>query len=385
MKRCIYCCEDKDENEFTLEHVIPQFLGGAYAPDRFKIRDVCRSCNSNLGLFVDAGFEKNWFVSNKLSNAAYAFFDPHNPVGLPLICMGKCDLTPPLQHEDEVCESWLGPLGEQIYWIRPDDKRLYWYAGGNPRSTKTTESRAYFLFSERSLKNPQLSWLSFRDAFEGKRVKKLMCTKVHNANPADIGFKEPDEIDLVRIKYFTEVCKENKTRNIKMEMYTKFDFRFLAKLARGIAYSLFGRKALQTQYAEQLYKALWYREGADKPLINGTSAFLHESDPHFSRLMGEENSVTITIMSNPEGISVILNLDASLSWVVMCASHEGLTEEDISPLQAGQVIILYRQLQQGFAMGLPEYLAHKCGDHPHPKLTAISEKSSLYRDYFKNL
>ena len=46
---------------FSLEHVIPQFLGGAYAPDQMKTKDVCRKCNSDLGLFVDAAFEKtNW-------------------------------------------------------------------------------------------------------------------------------------------------------------------------------------------------------------------------------------------------------------------------------------------------------------------------------------
>lgn len=385
MMRCIYCREDKDKSEFTLEHVLPQFMGGAYAPDKFKTRDVCKRCNSNLGLFVDAGFEKNWFVSNELREAAYAFFDPHNPVGLPLICMGKCDLIPPQQQEDEVCESWLGPLGEQIYWVRPHDKRLYWYTGGNPRTTKTTESRAYFLFSERSLKNPLISWLSFRDAFEGRRVKKLMCTTVDGADPADIGFEAPDELDLLRIRFFNEACHASRTRQIQLAMYTRFDSRFLAKLGLGIAYSLFGNKALQTDYAEQLYKALWYRDGDNRPQINSNSPIGHGSNPQFSKLMGEKSAVTIAILPSPEGVAVTLNIGSSLNWVVMCASHEDLTEEDISPLQDGQVIVLYRQLQQGVVLGLPEYLAHKCGSHPHPELTAISAKSSLYCDYLKNL
>lgn len=70
MKRCIYCRQEKDDDQFTLEHVIPQFLGGAYTPESFKIRDVCKNCNNNLGLFVDAGFEKNWLVSNNLRQAA---------------------------------------------------------------------------------------------------------------------------------------------------------------------------------------------------------------------------------------------------------------------------------------------------------------------------
>lgn len=385
MKRYIYCREDKDEAEFTLEHVIPQSLGGAYAPDCFKVRDVCSRCNNNLGLFVDAGFEKNWFVSNKLREAAYAFFDPNNPVGLPLICMGKSDFVPPQLQEEEICESWLGPLGEQVYWVRPHDERLYWYTGGNPRTTKTTVSRAYFLFSERSSKTPLITWLSFRDSFEGRCVKKVMCTVVEGANPTDIGFESPDELDQLRIEYLNEACHAAQIRQNRLAIYTRFDFRFLAKLGLGIAYALFGNRALQTAYAEELYKALWYRDGNDPPQINGTSALMHGSDLQFSQLTGEENAVTITMLPSPNGIAVNLNLGVSLNWVVMCASYENLDKEDVSTLGDGRVIVLYRQLQRGVALTLPEYLAHKCGNLPHPQLSEISATSYLYRDYFRNL
>jgi len=153
MRKCIYCSSEKEESEFSLEHIIPQFLGGAYAPDKFKTRNVCKTCNSNLGLFVDASFEKNFLVYNHLNEAAYAFFDPGNPSGLPLTCMENSDLSPPEMNDTEVCELWLGPLGEQVFWIRPKDERLYWYSGGNPRTVKEVNNRAYFLFSERSTKN----------------------------------------------------------------------------------------------------------------------------------------------------------------------------------------------------------------------------------------
>ncbi|MGZ5027986.1 MAG: HNH endonuclease [Methylobacter sp.] len=58
MSICIYCRLDKSESDFSLEHIIPQSLGGAAAPDYFKTRKVCSTCNNNLGLFVDASFEK---------------------------------------------------------------------------------------------------------------------------------------------------------------------------------------------------------------------------------------------------------------------------------------------------------------------------------------
>ncbi|MFA5016764.1 MAG: HNH endonuclease [Methylobacter sp.] len=153
MHTCIYCRKEKTDEDFSLEHVIPQCLGGALAPDELKTRDVCEKCNNDLGLFVDASFEKNWFVSQQLQVNARAQFNPSNPKAIPLVCMGPCELDVPGILQTEVCESWLGPFGEQVYWVRPHDEKLYWYGGGNPRTTKSVESRAYFMFSINSSKN----------------------------------------------------------------------------------------------------------------------------------------------------------------------------------------------------------------------------------------
>lgn len=102
MRTCIYCRKDKPNEEFSLEHVIPQCLGGSIAPNEFKTRDVCEKCNNDLGLFVDASFEKSWFVSQQLQANARALFEPSHPQALPLICMGPCDLNVPGMLETEV-------------------------------------------------------------------------------------------------------------------------------------------------------------------------------------------------------------------------------------------------------------------------------------------
>ncbi|SAL48948.1 HNH endonuclease [Caballeronia concitans] len=385
MKRCIYCCNVKAEEEFTLEHVIPQCLGGAYAPDQFKVRSVCKRCNSNLGLFVDAGFEKNWFVSNKLREIAYSTFDPESDAGLPLICMGQSDLAPPQMRTGETCESWLGPLGEQVYWVRQHDERLYWYTGGNPRTAKDVESRAYFMFGERSGKNPLLPWRAFRDAFEGRRVKKVMCTTVLGADPKTIGFEEPDELDRTRAAFFVSNCTSSGSRKNQLSLYISYDVRFMAKLAIGIAYSLFGQRALDTEYAAQLYKGLWHRPDEEIPEINGTTDLMKMHDPRFSRIMGDSTCITIAILPVPDGVAVNLNIGESMNWVIRCASKENLREEDIAALGHGRVLVLYRQLQRGVDVPMSDFLAHKLGNLVHPQLADIGAKLGLHKDYFRNL
>lgn len=384
MKKCIYCREHKEDGAFTLEHIIPQFMGGAYAPDYFKVHDVCNSCNSNLGLFVDAGFEKNWFVSNKLRMAAYSSFNPDSKVGLPLICMGRSNLTPPQLKDEEICELWLGPLGESVFWIRPHDERLYWYTGGNPVTTKRTESRAYFFFSERSAKNPRITWFSFRDAFEGRRVRKVMCTEIQGANPTEIGFKEPDELDQLRIEYFSKACRETPIRQNQLTIYTQFDFRFMAKIGIGVAYALFGAKALDSAYSEELYKALWFREGNEPPLVNGTSHLTSGANPNFLHLTGEKNAVTITVIPTPDGVALNINIDATLNWTVKCASLENI-EEEVQGLGHGRVIVLYRQLQRSVDLSVTEYIAHKCGNILNPQLCEISDMAKSQENYLREL
>ena len=169
---CIYCQELKKESKFSLEHVIPQFLGGSQCPDKLKTREVCNRCNNNLGLFVDAAYQKEFATNGFLNNAYYAFFDPNKPIGLPLNCIGiSKDLSPPRINKNEVCEMWIGPLGEQVFWVRPDDERMFWYSGGNPRTVKSQATRAYFMLSERSEKAPHISLLLFK----GKLFFLLTC------------------------------------------------------------------------------------------------------------------------------------------------------------------------------------------------------------------
>lgn len=385
MRHCIYCLSEQAATDFSLEHVVPQFLGGAFAPDTLKTSDVCRKCNSNLGLFVDAAVEKNWIVSNWLRQSARAFFDPNNPAGLPLICMGNSDLSPPGCPEKYVCELWLGPFGEQVYWVRPHDERLYWYVGGNPRTAKTVETQAYFMFSERSHKNPTMTWLSFQMAFEGRRVKKIMCTKVVGANPLEIGFEHPDELDQQRIEYFLNASAVSNDRKNSYSFNTQFDLRFLAKLAIGVSYCLFGKKVLDTQYGRELNKALWHREDEDLPLVRGLPMLAQRKDPTLSNLVGFQYAVTLVLFATPEGVSINLNIGAELNWTVLCASCEDLTAEDIAKIGNGKILLLFRSPQKGIFMDFPLYLAHKLGHSRHAELVEIEKLIEKSEGYLKAL
>ncbi len=394
MNTCIYCGEEKGDDEFTFEHVIPQSLGGAHAPDKFKTHDVCEKCNGILGLFVDAAFEKDWFVQNWLRMSAMAFFDPERPSALPLICMGNSSLLPPGINTDEVCESWLGPLGEQIYWIRKNDERLYWHVGGNPRTSKDCESRAYFIFSERSIKNPIISWLSFRDAFRDReKVKKIMCTEVQGEDPRDIGFSSPDKIDTERIAFFKSLSSiTNGEMKNRLSFNVNFDRRFMAKLGIGIGYCLFGKKMLETEHGKELRKGLWYQESAQgaededfMPQVRGASVWLSKENKTFTNLAGEEHAVSLIILPIREGVAVNINIGKAMSGTVMCAAYEDIDPAVLDSIREGVVVLIYKHLQTSISLSLPEYVAYKTGYYQHPRLAEINDRINKHKGYFKNL
>lgn len=384
MRECVYCGEMKEDDEFTLEHVIPQFLGGAQAPDDLKTKDVCGRCNNNLGLFVDAGFEKDFLVFNELNESAYAFFDPDRPVGLPLRCMGESDLELPDMGAGEVCELWLGPLGEQVFWLRPKDERTYWYSGGNPRAVKSIKSRVYFMFSERSLKAPVVSWMAFRGAFAERKVKKVMCTPVQGADLSEIGFSEPDDIDSQRIDYLRENCGSGQEQHVRVSMYVRYDIRFMAKLALGMAYVLFGDSFRRSPYARLLFNALWRREVDGEAGMLGAGAF-NEKNEYLKEHCGVDHGVTVTVLPVSEWIAVNLNLNRKMNWVVYCARKEDLPKDGLEALGEGFCVVMFKALQRGIRIGFPELALHNLGKKRNVLLDEIEGMACDRRDYFKNL
>ena len=390
MRTCIYCTNDKEADDFSLEHIIPQFLGGSQAPNKYKTRDVCKTCNNNLGLFVDAGFEKDFLVYGSLVASAHAFYNPEKPSGLPLHCLGSSDWDVPEIKENETCENWIGPLGEQIFWIRPKDESMYWYSGGNPRTVKKIKSVAYFMFSENSEKDLALAWLSFKSSFEGRRIKKVLCTNVdkNDPNPKLMGFSEPDSLDEKRIAFFKKEASNRKERQCKLTLYTKYDVRFLAKLAIGISYSLFGEKVLKTTYMEELLKTLWYREGDELPKIKGTSA-LNTKNTDISetieKLLGMKYATTLSILNIGDGIAINLNINIKQNWTILCVEKDDITSDDLALIGEGLCLVLFKTLKKAVSLSLPEFVAHNAGDYINSELSEIYEQVNKYEDYFEKL
>lgn len=90
-------------------------LWGAYAPEKFKLSNVCIKCNNILGLYVDAGYAKSWMVSMGLAESARKYMTSYQSNGLPLRCLGRVEIDGVIKPDDYIIEYWIGPSGESIF------------------------------------------------------------------------------------------------------------------------------------------------------------------------------------------------------------------------------------------------------------------------------
>lgn len=187
-----------------------------------------------------------------------------------------------------------------------------------------------------------------------------MVTQVEGADPASIGFVEPDELDRDRVTYFCDECAKRKVRNNKISFNVKFDHRFLGKLALGVSLATFGERFLETPYCGELRKMTWFRgddDGPDVSEVFGSTAYANRTEPLFLRSTGLPDAVVLTLVSAGPGVALTLNIAAKQAWVIMCAKHDELDALQRSEIGSGVVLALSKARKSSLQMTPLEFLS----------------------------
>jgi len=379
---CIYCNIELSVKESSLEHVIPQFLGGNYSSNLFKTTDVCKACNNKLGLFVDASYAKSYFVTNYLASAARSFYTGKTCPPLPLSYMGTFSHEDIYLAEKQTIDNWLGPSGECVFWIRQKDERMYWYSGGNPthRKTKTT---AYLSLTDKP-KTFELGIKSFLHKFKGKNIRKILCQEIIDDEGNSItlkGFDTPTEREKNISNKLLDTIFSKKI-HLSSSIYTKFDSRFIAKLVLSIGYILFGEKFLLTKHALAARNDLWLKKGEEEKLPK-TSSLLDKDDDNLKKIMSYPGANVISIINS--GGLYYLNITVNGS---MFSTTEFASAHLISPhidANNGLVILLFPYLKLAIELNFFEFILHKNGSFKHAELSKIDEIIEKSKRYWEDI
>ncbi len=380
MRHCIYCDINKSEEQFSDEHIWPDALGGDFLPkDVWRTDDVCQSCNSLSGLFVDGSFIRSFIGQSELSSGSHEYL-----AGKKAVAAISLDYLGPIREVPVpsgcIAEYWAGPCGANIIHIRPDDGDEQWvsYAGGSPKAKKSKAGRAYM-----ALASDVEFWIyvaleSFRQHFD-RAERFVVNADVPNHWP----FKVPDRLDPIQaedMKTVDAILDKGRTGSwfrVQATVPLNAGHRMLAKVALGVGYKVFGAAYLETSYAKTLRQGM--REAnADKrkqilvrgfgitsgKSLAGTEQILKWSGGWVLLLNALENKVALTVIS-PTGrpMSIMVSDDQSLIAKLDQRYAEGLLW--ITVLAAKQAV---------GPIALPEYLGHQTGVASVAALTSLASR-----------
>lgn len=380
---CLYCEHDKSKSEESLEHAIPQFMGGEFAPLQYMLRNVCKQCNNRLGLFVDASYAKSWFVTNGLSIAAHRLYTDQTDPPLPLVCMGLSKITGLVLDDGQIAENWMGPSGETVIWLRAHDERLHGYSGGNPIDKKKEPSTAYFCPTSQDPVRWQIGIASFLQMFRHNKVRKVLCVKAVGQSGETLfpGFDAPTIDDETNVSAIMAALSSGRGGG-QIDIHVRFDQRFLAKMALGVGYSLFGEPYLDTDIAKETRKTCWPKNG-EPGKTRGSTTFNAPKEPLLAKFIGYPGAVVLAVINTGASYALSATIDQAIPFIVELAPSE-LTSQFICP-DKGYALVLFPSLGITIEMTLLDLIAHSSGAQKHPELEVIDARFGKSVEFWSQL
>ena len=370
--RCIYCGRQRPEAERSLEHIWPEGLGGQFTPYFFKTREACGKCNNLLGQFVDGEFQRSFFTSVEESGAALAFLDTSRVTSLPLVYMGTLADEPP---NGEVCESWIGPRGERIYFLHAKDRDDFVsYAGGDPiKRSMTDGGRLYIGFSKQNAYWVHTAIASARAKFRHAEFRLLTVVN----DPALLALCSAESSQSVKDRTFLDPHWRTKTNNVRQTMLLDHGARFQCKLALAFGAALFGAAFHETDYEPLLRKALWERDPRKRAKIPilGTPVVPGVRDGD-EQLLGYPGAYTFAIVRSGDVAMVMVYSPRTRSFrTVVAPKAKDLPSSLLTEFGEGFVVLVVPGLRKHFGpIHLMPYLLHRHGGPQLPELVELESK-----------
>ena len=371
MKRCIYCDEEKDEKDFSREHILPKAIGGALLPQNPFITDeVCERCNNISGLFIDAPFTKSWLFTNYRSSNATKFASITPQTTLPLFYFG---VMKDLKYEDKICECYLGPNGDRIYHFhRPyDEDDTLNIVGGAPPHFKNKSLDEGFVFIFIRSDNPV--WLpvvinSFTSHFKKSTLYlgNGPAPKVPDSNFQNI----PEKLKELHNKMKS---LNGATHEVTTIMDVDLGNRFLAKLALGLGCHFLNESYKTSEDASLLRKFMWAKkkEDRDKILIHD-SGFLNSETKTFDEFLKWDGGHIINLMVSDNRLVLYTNFYGQQGSLIQVTSNKSHWEGKIN----GSMLFIIMPVMQRYVgpIHMVELLAHRISDNKNSEILKLENE-----------
>jgi hypothetical protein len=362
MKKCFFCEQEYDK--LSLEHSIPQFLGGANSDEKFKKINLCRNCNSTLGLQVDARFARSFLIALNLDKVFNIKYFP----------MSSLDTSEKPQIEQLITntqsiEIYFGK-NASILWVKENTQDFKPLVGGNPIRAKQNSNMYIFISqSETSLSFQDIKDILSEISYEFKKIKKanfMLCIDINIASQNEHQIDLDDFLDnnfpnrkvdnRHSIKFMHEFNENEKfladllrpsANGYKFIPTLKEDdvLRFLSKLFLGILAGYLGNEFTEQKVGKDLIsimKTFSSDEVIDKEIMEKMNLNLKDdSDKRFS-----QDTISIVILLKENLINGILEIGDFFAQMNICHKND-LSHEQLDKLNMSEKFYEICNLPQG--------------------------------------
>jgi hypothetical protein len=387
---CIYCGKQKPPDEFSLEHIIPQFMGGSSECPDTVTREVCRRYNNLCGRYVDAPVARGFFQNASESNSwKYCFnYDAAGGNVYPLLYFGasqELDLD-----DDEEAELWLAPDGGTVWHIH--QRRSFeadTMAGGDPVAGRKEKTGRVYSFN--ASQHPYWMMSNFKSVvarfknspiFLGADSNIEAHLPTHRSSGA---FCKKDAVAIAERDAIVSLLNQKRPLWSQVKLDMLFDIRFLAKLALGFGHKLLGQSFEELEYTKRLRSVLWARRETLQSI---------EAPVRMQTYFGGLNDLSHSMLAVPGGLLfTVVGLREGLVLSIVFPSGRrvqvSITDPSVdaksSDIVAGisdRVFVSVPQLNSTVGpKSLLEYIAWKRKTLPWPDLDnvfgAIMDRSAL--------
>ncbi|HJV87886.1 MAG TPA: HNH endonuclease [Noviherbaspirillum sp.] len=368
-RRCIYCDSHKPVGEFTLEHIFSDAMGGNIAPDLFKTDDVCSRCNSVMGMFVDGPFIRSFFYRNEQAQAVRPFVDLNDLKSwMPFNYMGRNQSM--TFGENEVCEIWSGPYGEHVYHIHENDnERFDAYAGGDPIARRKDPGRAYLFLTVTEPLKYSLTIRSFMLQFKKAARYAGNFEVQQDDTEAGVVRQIPAELQA-EYEMLSRKAMAGDTWNQRLTITIGVEERWLAKLARGLGYKLFGPEYLDSSHGTKMRQVQWEQDRQKRAALMRGSRLFSETSKELAGLTGLSGAHSILLLAIREDFVAVVTLPAGDMISVVVSDEPRLwADSRFDIYRHGVLYALAPQVNISIGpIAFPDFLANRQG---HVQLPAI--------------
>jgi hypothetical protein len=328
----------------SLEHSIPQFLGGKKSDDKFKKLNLCKSCNSQLGTHVDARFARSFINSMELADFKNdTFFGRFTSIEF--------------EKDDEIFNlisknSYVEIMSNEkavAFWIKENSEEFLGLVGGHAPLSKSKESQLFlFLTKEISKEEIQKLLNDIRIKFKDyKKLEILLCidfldNSISNEEQIILYRKQiKDELGVKGLKFIWEFNeKEEKIKerlspsseknsagfNSRLLIDLNDYVRFLSKLYLGVLCGFIGSDFIYHNVATKLIEIVKsYSSRAALPDydIGRFKMFLKSRENEY--FLSEARAIVISIFQIGKDVMGYLSINSN-EFVLKICEHSDLPD-----------------------------------------------------------